>query len=215
MTTSKKWKLALLSSVIFFIGTATLAIVFRVHSVYLGRQVNESRMELNTALVAHNNAVDKEARNIINTDLNNADTHIAEIAKQNSIRNNVNTTAKKFFSAFYTFNSGEQYSNRSSLVKGVATQEVTDNKNLFDSGLDSTGHSIVDALKLNSEFISLNTQIESVNGDDVASIVRVVYYGKYDSTQSQSDNGFRYYEVHYSISQGKLTSVNSLVSGLK
>lgn len=116
-------------------------------------------------------------------------------------------TANAFFNVAFTFNSQRQWDQRSQKASQYATNQVLTNKNLFNSGKDSSGHSIITAEKVASTFnnMKLNTSPIDNQNQTVTGIAQVTYSGSIMNTNSSSHTDV--YLVKYDIRQQKLTDV--------
>lgn len=115
--------------------------------------------------------------------------------------------ANAFFNVAFTFNSQHQWDQRSEKASQYATNQVLTNKNLFNSGKDGSGHSIIAAEKVVSTFNDLKLNVSPIDNQDqtVTGIAQVTYSGSIMNTNSSSHTDI--YLVKYDLHQQKLTNV--------
>lgn len=152
---------------------------------------NVKKQKLDEALVSSNNA---ESQNTLDYDAKKELSH----------------SANKFFDVLLTYDDQKSWLSRKNKAKKYATSDVLKNKKFFNDGLDSTGHSIIEAKGLNSTFISSQTYLTGVNDQQITDgIAKVVYLSRLNDSDSSGETT-DYYQLKYDLNQNKLIQVERL-----
>lgn len=117
------------------------------------------------------------------------------------------TTA--FFNVTMTFSSQKEWDNRAVKASAYATDNVLKNKNLFNSGKDSTGHSIINTIKEEMHFSSLQMGATTVGSDGTMTGIAEVSFSA-STYGNDPANKTDVYQVKYDPQQHKVTDVQRI-----
>lgn len=109
---------------------------------------------------------------------------------RNSVRTIIGTNeainiSNKAFTILNTYSSGKQYRNNQKKVKPYFDADTLKNQQLFKEDKDVTGYSYIDASKLKSKSISVQTSAGVINNDHLPLIIKTVF----SQSQFNKDHG--------------------------
>lgn len=184
-----------------------------IYNTHKQNQINANTLKIEKKIA---NAKNKKQETLIKKQ-----TEIFKKAKKSTNRNEVNAAdqvtgtnelkavATKFFSVVTTYSTQKQWDSRKSKIQNLVTPDVIkNNKGLFNSGLDSTGHSIIEALKLESMFRDAKFETTVKNENMITGIAHITY----ESNKGSEASGYRTqdYLVKYDTSAKKITAITDL-----
>lgn len=190
---------------------------FRMTHVKLLNESNQQQTALTKAKKDYKSHVADVQESLIKHSSNSNDTTIKAISLQNNTQASLDNVSSQFFKVYYSWNSNSDYSKRATKLSGLISNDLKNNKTVFDSGKDSTGHGYIDALGLSSQYQGSKAQIEDVSGNVVKGLVKVTFSGKFSSSDADDGdnrNGYKVYEVTYDLNQQKITNINALIGGM-
>lgn len=119
-------------------------------------------------------------------------------------------TANAFFNVAFTFNNQEQWNKRESKANQYATNDVLKNKDIFNSGKDSSGHSIITAERVVSNFNGMKLYVSPINTQTqtATGLAKITYSGSIFNTNASSHTDV--YLVKYDLHQQKLSQVQRI-----
>lgn len=204
-------RLSFYLSVALIVLSLGLTGVFRLQQAKIDQQTEITAKKLSNRRKKLDTIKRERAKRNMNSSLKSTNPNIKGSAQQQSALNDLNNTTQKFFKVVMTANSREEFAARKNEVSDIATQDVLNNKDLFNSGNDSTGHSIIGALHLHFKFDSVTVYGSSVNDDGTITGNVIVYY---DTWQGDNDPATvaDVYQVSYDTHQKKLTSVSRVAN---
>lgn len=136
------------------------------------------------------------------------DDQVKYVYTYDSLLNKSSEAVNSFFEVFHTWGSLDQYQGRPAKLKDVASQELLDNSNVFDSGLDNTGGDMISALELSSEFKSAETTV--VNTDNEATLIVVVRVVTHEGSSIAHKQVA--YQMVYNQEEQKITDLKKLTA---
>lgn len=204
-------RLSFYLSVALIVLSLGLTGVFRLQQAKIDQQTEITAKKLSNRRKKLDTIKRERAKRNMNSSLKSTNPNIKGSAQQQSALNDLNNTTQKFFKVVMTANSREEFAARKNKVAGIATQDVLNNKDLFNSGNDSTGHSIIGALHLHFKFDGVTVYGSSVNDDGTLTGNVIVYY---DTWQGDNDPATvaDVYQVSYDTHQKKLTGVSRVAN---
>ncbi|MGK3595424.1 hypothetical protein ACSLPC_27870 [Escherichia coli] len=106
---------------------------------------------------------------------------------------------KSFFGKYYTWTDGESYRKRASNLGELITDDLKNNKKIFDEGKDTFGGDYINISGLKSEFRSVSTNIVNDIEDEnkLIGLVKVEFENWYFDKKSEAAIAFKYYLVSY------------------
>lgn len=127
-----------------------------------------------------------------------------EVNKQLTLKK----ASTELFSILMTYNDQKTWLQRKEKASKMVTNDVLNDKLIFNSGKDNTGNSVVEGLSINSDFDYTKVDPMVSNGDSIDGIVHVHYTGGTDddSVTQHTDE----YKVSYNLADKKFTSVKFL-----
>lgn len=127
-----------------------------------------------------------------------------EVNKQLTLKK----ASTELFSILMTYNDQKTWLQRKEKASKMVTNDVLNDKLIFNSGKDNTGNSVVEGLSINSDFDHTKVDPMVSNGDSIDGIVHVYYTGGTDddSVTQHTDE----YKVSYNLADKKFTSVKFL-----
>lgn len=131
-----------------------------------------------------------------------------EVAAHNQTYKNLNQLSNEFFQSFFTWEDSESYQDRANQVDGIVTDDVKNNKDLFDDGKDDTGDDYINNTGIQSSFNSAKAYPTS----DTNALVRVGYRSWYGDEQENVGDGVRYYDVDFNEKEERITDVKLIFS---
>lgn len=122
------------------------------------------------------------------TDDSNA---VKEVASHNNASVILNDVTKNFFEVYFTWHDSIEYKERENKLSSVASEELLNNKAVFDSGEDTLGGDYVENTGVKAEFLSSTAYLET----NVTGLVKVNYKSWFNDEKSSSERATRYYYV--------------------
>lgn len=172
------------------------------NTLKLEKKIADTKNKKQEALLKKQAEIFKKAKKSTNSNEVNA-------ADQVTGTNELKAAATKFFSVVTTYRTQKQWDSRQSKIQNLVTPDVIkNNKGLFNSGLDSTGGSIIEALKLESMFRDAKFETTVKNENKITGIAHITY----ESNKGSEASGYRTqdYLVKYDTSAKKITSITDL-----
>lgn len=129
---------------------------------------------------------------------------------QLEVNNGFFKTTSAFFNIVFNFNSQQQWEKRKVKASSYATADILQNKMIFNSGKDLTGHSIIAANKVISTLNSVKLFVSPIDDQShtVSGLAQVTYSGSVNNSNSVSHTDV--YFVKYDYQQHKLTDVQRI-----
>lgn len=204
-------RLSLYLSIVVIVVSLGLTGIFRLQQNRIDQQTSHISKTVSNRKKKLDTIKHERAKRNMDSKLKSTNPNIKGSAQQQSALNDLNNTTQKFFKVVMTANSRDEFAARKNKVSDIATQDVLNNKDLFNSGNDSTGHSIIGALHLHFKFDSVTVYGSSVNDDGTITGNVIVYY---DTWQGDNDPATvaDVYQVSYDTHQKKLTSVSRVAN---
>lgn len=116
--------------------------------------------------------------------------------------------SQQFFKILTTYDSQKTWLNRQTKASALASDGVFKNKALFNDGKDNDGHSVIDTLKVTSNYVDSEYTAGIVNGNTIDGNVEVRYRAQTGSNSATTVTDL--YAVRYDLQQHKLTQVQRL-----
>lgn len=197
----------LLSAVLIIIGSSVAFVGFRNQQSSYNKQYNHARMELATLQEELHNTENKTQNKLLNKGSKSDDIHILQSADQISLTNEINTKAKKVFTALYNYSSMDQYLKAKTKLTPILAPSLLNNQAYFP-----TNPQIIAQLKTKSVSSSLiNTSIMN-NYPDAQGNVPVFVIIHYSNINNGQPYGQPYegFEMTYNKQEGKFTQLKSV-----
>lgn len=205
MAEKKQNKLILVLTIVLGVLVAGW-ITIRLYNVHLQNRNREAQTELTNVQNKYNKKLKKQTNKYIATQNPTNDPNVDSIVEQKKDFNILNSASNDFFKTYLTFNSQKSYLARKSKLTNLATDNILNSKEMFDDGLDSTGHSMITALGIDSKFDSLSTKIEKIDNNSIQGIVNVKFEAK-NSMSNSYNASLRVYQVTFDKQQNKFTEI--------
>lgn len=115
-----------------------------------------------------------------------------------------------FFSVAFNFSSQKEWNQRKNNARRYATDDVLNDKKLFNSGKDITGNSIIEAQKVVSTFNSVNLSTNTINNNEhsLTGLAKVSYSASTDNHSPAQHTDI--YLLKYDLHQHKLSLVHRI-----
>ena len=112
---------------------------------------------------------------------------------------------------YYTWTDGESYRKRASNLGELITDDLKNNKKIFDEGKDTFGGDYINISGLKSEFRSVSTNIVNDIEDEnkLIGLVKVEFENWYFDKKSEAAIAFKYYLVSYDKKGQNITDIKS------
>lgn len=202
-------------------GLVVGALVVSVVILITGAVALKRSMDYHTELIAENTRLAKELKQVKkdyqekNLTVNNAfnvqgriskNIKIRSAAANNYYQSEISQYARGFFSTYYTWDNTKDYLRRKEQLSPLITDDLANNKEIFDDGKDDTGHDFIKASGIKAEFLKCQTEVEAdVSGRLIKSTVKVDYTTSDNS--SSKHTATRYYEMTYDTQKTKITDL--------
>lgn len=191
--------------IILIIAGVALMIGGLIRSHYL----NSKEQQINTVLNTRKQILKKyklKAENPIST-MHPKTASERSAYEQLQLAHHFSNTANAFFNVIFTFNSQNQWVQRQNKARQYTTEEVLRNKNIFNSGKDISGHSIITTERAVSNFNGMKLYVSPIDGQTqtAAGLAKVTYSGSTFNTNASSHTDI--YLVKYDLHQQKLIQV--------
>lgn len=136
---------------------------------------------------------------------------IRSVAVHNSNYSTMDNVSKVFFGKYYTWTDGESYRKRASNLGELITDDLKNNKKIFDEGKDTFGGDYINISGLKSEFRSVSTNIVNDIEDEnkLIGLVKVEFENWYFDKKSEAAIAFKYYLVSYDKKGQNITDIKS------
>lgn len=173
------------------------------------RHYDQQTTRLETQVIAKKKELKKKQATLADQQMTKKLTSTKEYtfntANQALAQAEIQKNGQKLFKIIMTFNSQKDWDNRKKLASSLVTSSVLNNRFLFNSGKDNTGHSIIQAEKLSSSLVSAAFQTGKITDNAVEGITKVVYASQSDNASVA--NTTYYYTFNYDLNQHKFTSI--------
>lgn len=130
------------------------------------------------------------------------------VAEHNSSSLIMNNLSQGFFKIYFTWSDSETYRERADSASDFATKDVTNNKEIFDDGKDTTGGDYVKTTGVKSEYINAT----AYPSDENKSLVQVTYKSWFNDNKKHSADSTRYYSVTFDRDEQKITDLELVFS---
>lgn len=155
----------------------------------------------------HKEKVDEQvAEKAVNSDNQN----LKSLGEYTVIDNSLTTISNKFFKVFFTWSDGKEYLNRKNELSKIITDELKNNKQIFDDGLDTTGENYIDNTGLKSSFINVDVFNTMTDGNKLVGVAKVDYKSWYENQRENSGSSTSYYQVNYDPMLNKIEKIYPL-----
>lgn len=138
---------------------------------------------------------------------NNENQLVQEIATHNNSQEIMDNLSNAFFKVFFTWENSQEYQERKEKLRSIADNDLLENKDIFDSGKDTTGGDYIKALGVQSQFDG--SEINLI--DNQTGIAKVMYRSWYDE-KSKSGEGIRYYQIDFDRENQKIKNLKLIFS---
>lgn len=126
-----------------------------------------------------------------------------------------NDLISNFLKVYLTWNNSKEYQARSKKLSPYITQELADNKTVFDNGKDTTGGNYIKSLQLKSTYLSSKTQTTTEgDGDNLVVLTRVNQKSWYGNDVDKSGNAEGYYKFTINTKDKKISNLEILSSSV-
>ncbi|MCC4500334.1 hypothetical protein LMC02_10080 [Limosilactobacillus reuteri] len=154
------------------------------------------------------NVKEKTHDQLLKQGLASSNDHTRQSADQIVASDQLNLASTDLFKTLLTYDNQKTWLARTDKLKDLVTPEVLQDKKLFNSGLDDSGNSIIEALQLSSQFNSLTVDSSLKQGNEIDGLVHVQYTAR--SVKAQGGVRTKVYLVHYDLAQKKFSKIQGL-----
>ena len=194
--------------VLFLIGV-TACIIFR----YQQREIDAENKVVIQKIDDYDRKI--ERANVADSDLiqqdKNKDSKMSDTVELAQRQNKLVEATDQLFSILVTYNSQETWLARKDDARPLVTDQVLNDKSLFNDGKDNTGNSIIEALGLSSKYDNVEVDADIGNEFMINGLAHVNYVTTSGEDKTKTEHT-DYYQVSYDLKNKKFTQVEFLGS---
>lgn len=208
----KKENKIIIGLIILVVALSASWIGLRLYNTKIHNQLKDAQSELIAAQKKYKKSLAQAEKKYIANSATSKDNQVSSIGQHKNNYDILNSTCQTFFKTYMTFDNNSDYLARANKLAPIITNDLKNNKSLFDDGKDVTGHSMITAQKLTSTWNSNQVFVTNYNNQVINGIVNVNFSAS--SYGNPSNQAMRIYQVTYDKQQQKFTNIQLLqVSG--